>query len=67
MNGLESNKYYSITIYVEIKREHWLIGDAVSDEALSVGVQEAARYTKDLSTCGNCISANIAAVAPIVD
>ncbi len=66
MNGLESNKYYSITIYVEIKREHWLIGDAVSDEALSVGVQEAARYTKDLSTCGNCISANIAAKALMV-
>jgi hypothetical protein len=48
MNGLESNKYYSITIYVEIKREHWLIGDAVGDEALSVGVQEAVRYTLGL-------------------
>ena len=48
MNGLESNKYYSITIYVEIKREHWLTGDAVSDEALSVGVQEAVRYTLGL-------------------
>lgn len=23
------------------KREHWLTGDAVGDEALSVGVQEA--------------------------
>ncbi|WAK79484.1 hypothetical protein [Clostridium phage Maintenon] len=30
------------------KREHWLTGDAVGDEALSVGVQEAVRYTLGL-------------------